>query len=683
MKYITSKFILLFIIQFLGALAFCQTISLNGVWSFALDPLNRGEVLGWHKPWETNENDSANGYTAAKFDVVDVPHCWSTDIRYNFVGKGWYRKAIKIPEETKDKLIRLRFEAVYYKCRIFINGEIAFFHEGGYTPFTVNITKFVKFNQLNFIAVEVDNSWNDFTVPGSRFGDNPSSQFFPWYEYGGITRDVSLLITDKVYVKNQKIEATPDLITGKASVKVITWVENKSLKDEMVSVVPNIVTRTSKKSIQLNTAEQKAVLVKAFSIEKFIQQYELNANDVSLWHFDHPDLYDVTTLLSFGSKSTNEYNTYFGIRSFKVNGTQLTLNGKPIRVAGSNRHSDHPVYGSTEPAALAKIDMALQRNGHMIFARMNHTPPSKHFFQWADEHGYLLVSEIPNWQMSAVLMASQKVKDAFNSQLKEVVEAFWNSPSVVAYSAGNEYPSWTPEGDEWTREQLQQFKALDSTRLVTFVAIGSAVNPANLKVPYDGFRHCDFLNFNNYSSIEGLEKNIKLLHDKYPDKPIFISEIGMRSDEVKNEQVRIDHLKGIIGVLNNHPYVVGFAYWSFNDYLSRFAGSNKNGYRPWGIVDANRHPRGLYIAFQKELSPVVVTIKKNKIAVTAKAGYPSYTLYNHVVKVMHKNKAPIVYNLPIVEPGKTVEIATDKSLSKATIVIENKQGFVIYSSALK
>jgi beta-glucuronidase len=659
-----------------------QEISLNGQWSFALDPLSRGEVLGWQLPWKINDKDSANGYAAAKFDVVNVPHCWSTDIRYNFVGKGWYRKAFKLPEDAKDKLIRIRFEAVFYKCRIFINGEIAAFHDGGYTPFTINIKKYVKHNQLNFISVEVDNSWSDLTVPGARMGDNPSSQFFPWYEYGGITRDVSLLLSDKVFIKNQKIESTPNFTTGKALVKIITWIENKSMKDELVTVQPSIINRSAKATVQLNGTAQKPILVKAFSAQKIIQDYEFAANDVLLWDFDNPNLYDVNTALSFNGKVTKEYSTYFGIREFKVDGIQLKLNGKPIRVAGANRHSDHPIYGATEPAELAKIDMELQRNGNMIFARMNHTPPSKHFFKWADEHGYLLVNEVPNWQISPVLMTAQKIKDDFNSQMKEMVEAFWNSPSVVAYSAGNEYPSWTPEGDEWTKEQLENFKQLDSTRLLTFVAIGTAVNPNNLKLPHDAFRHCDFLNFNNYSSIEGLEKNIKLLHDKYPNKPIFISETGMRSDEVKNEQVRIDHLKGLVEAINKLPYVVGFAYWSFNDYLSRFAGTNKDGYRPWGIVDANRKPRELYTAFRKELSPVTVVVQKNRISITAKAGFPSYTIINHQLKITDGTKVPTTYPIKQIEPGETIDIDIKKIPTQYRLTIENKDGFVIYDSKL-
>jgi beta-glucuronidase len=657
-----------------------QEISMNGEWSFALDPLSKGEAMGWDQPWKYNEKDST--FSPDKFDKVTVPHCWSTDIRYNFVGKGWYRKAFKLAEDAKDKLIRMRFEAVFYKCRIFINGELAAFHVGGYTPFTVNLTKHIKHNQVNFIAVEVDNSWTELTVPGARMGDNPSAQFFPWYEYGGITRDVSLLITDKVYVKNQKIESIPDLKTGTAQVKVITWVENRSLNDAVISVRPTIINRTTGLKVKSESTLSKSTILKAFTIEKIIQQYDLLASEVLLWDFDNPNLYDVTTTIEVANSVVNKYETYFGIREFKAVGTQLLLNGNPIRLAGSNRHSDHPIYGSTEPAVLAKTDMELQRNGNMIFARMNHTPVSKHFYKWADEHGYLLMAETPNWQISPVLMTSQQVKDDFESQLKEMVEAFWNSPSIVAYSTGNEYPSWTPEGDEFTRDQFEQYRLLDTTRLLTFIAIGTAVNPSNLKLPHDAFRYCDFLNFNNYSAVEGLEKNINALHAKYPNKPIFISETGMRSDEVKNEQVRIDHLKGVIDVINRHPYVAGFSYWSFNDYLSRFSGTNKDGYRPWGIVDANRKPRALYGAFKKELSPVIVSTNNSKIIITAKSGFPSYVISNHFLKIMVGDKLISTFPIPEIKPGGNVEINLKRVVRNSHIVIENKGGIMIYDSLL-
>lgn len=616
----------------------------------------------------------------AGFDQVSVPHTWSMDPRYNIIGRAWYRKAFKLSIPLNDKEVRLHFEAVFNKARIFINGSLAGYHEGGYTPFTITITKYIKPAEINFISVEVDNSWDEFTLPGARVSDNSNAQVFPWYEFGGITRDVRLLITNKLYVSNQKIESVPDFNTGKAAVKILTWVENKYNEDKTVVVDYAIMNRTTGKVLPGKNNNQE-VFIKAFTRQLVEMNLSLNKEEVLLWDCDNPNLYDVRTSLVQSGTTVNDYETYFGIRTFTVKGTQLLLNGKPIRMAGANRQSDHPVYGSTEPDTIAQLDMMLMRKGHMIFSRISHTPLSRYFYKWADEHGYLIVAEITNWQLSPVQMTSQRIKDAFEAQMKEMVESFWNSPSIVAYSTGNEYASWTPEGDEWTRYQMEKFRELDTTRLMTFVAIGTAASVTNLNLAHNSFRYCDFLNFNNYSSADGLTKNLENIHQKFPGKPIFISETGVRSDQVKNEEERIKHLEGVINVVKTHPYAVGFAYWTFNDYLSRYTSTNKSGYRPWGIVDENRKPKDLYKAFQAKLSPVVVSTSKDKVLITGVNDFPSYTLTNHVLKIMVGNKVISTHELPVIEPGNTITIKVSKLPSKPGMVIENKGGIIIYDAA--
>ncbi len=655
-----------------------QSISLNGNWTFSIDPMQKGETVGWQSPWKIKEGDVS--MLVAGYDSVTVPHTYSIDTRYNIIGKVWYRKAFKLPNSTINKEIRLHCEAIFNKARIFINGTLVGLHDGGYTPFTIQVTKFIKPSEINFINIEVDNSWDEYTIAGARLTENSNAQLFPWYEYGGITRDISLMITDKIYIDNQKIESTPNLKSGEAAVKIFTWVENKYNVDKTVQIKYVLTNRTTGKINDNNY--QKEIVLKAYTKQLVATTISLNKEDVLLWDYDNPNLYDVQTSVVSEGAINNVYETYFGIREIKVNGTQLLLNGRPIRVAGANRQSDHPIFGSTDPDTLAQLDMGLIRKGQMIFSRISHTPLSKSFYKWADEHGYLIIAEITNWQLSNVQMTSQRIKDAFAAQTKELVESFWNSPSIVAYSTGNEYPSWTPEGDEWTRYQMEKFKALDSTRLLTFVAIGTAVQSNNLTVAHNSFRYCDFLNFNNYSSAEGLIKNLEALHDKFPDKPIFISETGLRADQVKNEAERIKHLENVIEVIKSKPYTIGFAYWAYNDYLSRFTSTNNNGYRPWGIVDANRNPRELYGAFQKKLSPVLVNAENNTIRITGIASFPSYTLTNHVLKILVGNKIITTYSLPIIEPGLSVDIKLNKPPLKYRMVIENKGGIVIYDSGL-
>ncbi len=652
-----------------------QEISLNGTWNFAIDPLNKGEISGWSKPWKIAEKDT--NYFAEAFDKVTVPHCWSLDRRYNHIGKSWYRKGFKLATDIKDKTVRLHFEAVFYKCRIFINGVLVAYHSGGYTPFNIDISKQVKYPEVNFLAIEVDNSWDEFAIPGVKIGDNPRHQLFPWYEYGGITRDISLLITSKIYVANQKIEAVPNLKNNTASLKLATWIENKSLNDTIIALSSIITNRTNGKKV---LTLEKRVKLRAFTKEKVLIEAKLTANDVFLWDFDNPNLYDVQTTVSV---SKDVYNTYFGIREFRIDKekVQFLLNGKPIRGMGANRASDHPVYGSTDPESLAKKEMTMLRNGNMFFSRLCHTPASKYYYKWADENGYLITAEIPAWQTSTVLMANQKVRDEFTAQMTEFVEAYWNSPSIVAFSVGNEYDSWTPEGDEWTRYHIEKYRQIDSTRLMTFAALNSAASAEAIKVPHDSFRHCDFINFNCYSSGKGLEKSLKTFHAKYPDKPIFVSEFGKRSDEVKSEQERIVNFKEFIEVLNTTPYAAGASYWTATDYASRYPNTNENGYRPWGMIDEKRQPRELYKAFQKEASPVIVKIENDKISITAKPDFPSYTIKNHVLKIIEGTEVKGSYPIPEIEIGKTVELKISKTAMQ-NIVIENQKGFRIYQSDL-
>jgi len=670
------------IILFSCVVVFCltlkaQNISLNGEWSFTIDPMQKGEAFGWHQPWKVKESDTV--LLVDGFDKVTVPHTYTLDARYNIIGKAWYRKAFRLPSAAADKQIRLHFEAVFNKAGIYVNGVLVAMHEGGYTPFTIDITKYIKTAAINFLSVEVDNSWDAFTIPGSKIGVANNASVFPWYEFGGITRDVSLLITDKVFISNQKIEAKPDLHSGTANIQFFTWIENKTQTDKTVRLQFNI---TNRKTGALVSAvnHNSNIVVKAFSKQLVATEYRMNKADVLLWDYDNPNLYNIETTVLKDDVALHRYETYFGIREVKVAGTQLLLNGHPIRVAGANRPSDHPVYGSSDPAELANTDMSLLRNGNMIFSRLSHTPLSRHFYQWADEHGYLIIAEITNWQLPVVQMENQRIRDAVQLQMKELVESFWNSPSIIAYSTGNEYASWTPEGDEWTRYQMENFKKYDTTRLLTFVAIGTATSPTNLSLAHNSFRYCDFLNFNNYSGKEGLIKNLENLHQAFPDKPIFISEVGVRADEVKEEAERVKHLENVIDVVQSHDYAIGFAYWSFNDYLSRYTGTNKNGYRPWGIVDANRNPRELYKAFQKKLSPVTVQTAKNKVIITGNAKFPSYTISNYHLKIIQPDKTVITLPLPTIEPQQTVAIKADKLLPDSKIRIENKEGIVVYSN---
>ena len=183
--------------------------------------------------------------------------------------------------------------------------------------------------------------------------------------------------------------------------------------------------------------------------------------------------------------------------------------------------------------------------------------------------------------------------------------------------------------------------------------------------------------------MEQFEKSLQNIHLKYPDKPVFVSEFGLRADQVKSEQQRIDNLKGVIEILRRNPYVCGISYWSFNDYLSRFTNTNPDGYREWGVVDANRKPRGLYTSFQRDLSPVMVSYDQGNLIVSARADFPSYTLKNFKLVLKSGNKIIREYSLPVLNPGESTFIKMAKPSASTTIVVENAGGFKVFGSEAK
>ena len=115
--------------------------------------------------------------------------------------------------------------------------------------------------------------------------------------------------------------------------------------------------------------------------------------------------------------------------------------------------------------------------------------------------------------------------------------------------------------------------------------------------------------------------------------------------------------------------------------MSRYPNTNENGYRPWGMIDEKREPRDLYKAFQKELSPVIVVVEKDKISITAKSDFPSYAIKNHVLKIMEGKELKGSYAIPEIGIGKTIELKVTKTATQ-TFVIENKKGFIVYHSEL-
>lgn len=643
-----------------------KKIPLDGEWQFGLDPVGAGEAQEWFKP----------GFVNSHWDKVQTPHCFSVDPRYHYyTGNAWYFRVFTTEPAAPGTRVFVHFEAVFYHATVWLNGKRLGEHEGGYTSFEFDVTGLLsdKADRKNELVVRVNNAWDTGTIPGAKtrvsYQNLNYGQLFPWINYGGITRPVHLLVRPDFYVDKAKIEARPDLGTGTATLSARVFVKNQS--DDVTWTPGHIGLKIYRGQRQIPVAAKVAgEPVGPRSAGIFLIEAALPKESVALWGFDHPVMYEAE--VTAGKDATR---VPFGIRSIEVRGTKLLLNGEALSLGGCNRPLDYPGYGSMDPAKVLEQDMRLIKSGGMELSRISHYPTSAELLDLADRHGMLIIGEAGNWQMTPEQMSNPVMRRKFQAQMREMVERDWNHPSIIAWSLGNEYRSQTEEGQAWTRDMYAFAKELDATRLVTF-ASNIAGRPYIKKPEEEASQYVDFISANIYG--DHLAR-LQRIHALYPDKPVYVSEFGLRADQVKNEQERVNYLRRAMADFRKCDFLVGASVWTFNDYQSSFPGTNPNGYRPFGLVDPERKPREMYYAWQKEFAPAIVTVKQTAAGVyeariQARSDFPSYTLRNYKLRLGDR-----VFEIETLAPGesKTFMLTIGSDAKTLAMSLEKPGGFTI------
>lgn len=292
----------------------------------------------------------------------------------------------------------------------------------------------------------------------------------------------------------------------------------------------------------------------------------------------------------------------------------------------------------------------------MEFQRLTHYTPSEYFYDLADKYGMLIISEAGNWQLTPNQMDNDSMRTKFRSQFREMAERDWNHPSVIAYSVGNEYESKTASGQRWTKDMIINARQLDPTRLYTFASM--FLNTFPEKPEDEASQYVDFISTNTYGNHA---KVLDHIHKIYPEKPILISEWGVRADNNGGEAAQAQHVRDVLAEVRKRPYVIGTSWWTYNDYQSRYHGTNPNGYRPWGIVGPDRSLRPAYQAYEEEMSPVLIekvsfkTVASGQhqllLKVTGRSDFPAYAVKGYTIKTAHST-----FTIPDLNPGESKEI---------------------------
>ncbi|MGO9270245.1 MAG: glycoside hydrolase family 2 protein [Terriglobia bacterium] len=379
-------------------------------------PLNRNWLYGGKAMPASSRAD----FDDRKFQRVTLPHTnkplpWHSLEEKDFQFVSIYRRHFRAPAELRGRRIFIDFAGVMTAATVSLNGEKLGEYRGGYTPFSFELTKLLKWDSDNVLAVEVDST--------ERADIPPFGGQIDYLTFGGIYREVSLRAVPDVYLEN--IFAKPvDVLTDGRRLDVKCYLSQ-----------PN---GTAPAALQLKVELRDGDQVLASGDQDIKPSAEggehlvslTNLGSIELWDLDHPKLYHVTVRAYDGQKQVDEDSRRIGFREARFTPDGFQLNGKTVKLRGLNRHQTFPWVGGAMPARVQRRDAQILREELKCnIVRTSHYPQSPHFLDCCDEVGLLVLEEIPGWQH----IGDQAWQDLSVRNVGEMIRRDWNHPSIILW----------------------------------------------------------------------------------------------------------------------------------------------------------------------------------------------------------------------------------------------------------
>jgi beta-glucuronidase len=555
--------------------------ALPGPWRFLLDADDLGESESWY----------AEDFDRAGWMEVPVPAPWDrfTSAMWSAESVGWY--ATEIPGWTRLTWQRLRFGRVMIHARAWLNGQPLGEHLGGYTPFEFAATPHLRSDGPNHLVLRVDNRYRPQWLPAGKVVE--------WVQYGGILQPVTLLTTERTWIDACHIAAEP-APHGNGAQAACT-VRVASAPGEPPHAASAVVTVR---------AEGETVTAAA-PVADGVAQIALRLPHARFWSPDTPVLYGAEATLSVDGAPMDAIAVRFGVRRIEVRGAQLLLNGEPIYIRGASRYDEYDPYGPVVPEDVLREDLLKMKRLGMNTVR-NHYPQDPLLPKLLDEIGMLLMVDVPLcwWRIGFFGEPPELDDEDVLAQAEDALDAMvkrdFNHPSIFLWSMANECGTDSEPGISAMRRLIARTRALDPTRLVTFVAN----HDVRAHLAFDA---CDLLANNLYFGLFGpreqiavhigemdakvrapLEAYLRDIAPRYPDQPIIVTEFGARSiaglrgDAPYTEEHHAAWLEAAWQAITAVPGVAGGIIWCWADYWHQWLVSYTARAGPVQAVTAGR-----------------------------------------------------------------------------------------------
>ncbi len=563
-----------------------KKIDLNGLWDFVvdLDPKYHNNTVIHPHPVYAHPD-----YNRRHWLKVPVPGVWNKYAEKLDIYEGvcWYAREFRVDDLPRGAAALLRFGAVNYKCRVFLNGHPVGVHEGGYTEFVIDVSKAVVEGK-NVLAVEVDN----------RAAVTKLPPCLGYFNYGGIHRDVTLEIHSESFLDDVAITAADQVL----SVRCRVWRPQPDLEIH----------------VSCGGTESREFL-------KTTDTYatELLIPDALPWTPESPNLYTVKIRLVRHSEVLHEVSYDVGFRKIEIADGKILLNGSPIFLKGICYLYDSPAYGLTMKPEQFLTDIALLKELGVNTIR-SHFPFTREFYEACDRAGIMIWNETPIYclhpqtEASDTIFSNPEFVALAHSMVEEMIRHARNHPSVIIYSLGNECNVENKEAEAFFRGLCGKVRAIDNTRLLSYASLYCIVGPLAGMV--------DILGINQYwgwydreiydqdpPAVSG-PIDLKILEDKLDElkrlhkKPMLMTEFGADSipgyiSESRNlwsEDYHADLLKATFAILQKHSEICGAFPFVFCDY--RDPSKHVNGYWDYmnykGVVSYDRRPKKAFAALK-------------------------------------------------------------------------------------
>jgi beta-galactosidase len=402
--------------------------------------------------WKFYRGDATNAHTAsfndASWTTVHLPHSaqYLSNLGNTSVYRGiaWYRKHIRLGPAFIGRRVTLFFEGAGTVAQVWINGNALATHYGSYNPFCHDITPYCTFDNSDIvIAVRLDNTYQNQVPP-----EKPDNSGLDYCIFGGIYRDVYLIITDSVYIpeavhdwENGFADQGGQFITysnvsaAAATIKVDSWIKNSGAAAAACKLVTSLVDAS-------NTVVQSAEIsgsAAAGGITKFTLSMTLSSP--RLWFpYDIPYRYTLYTVVYNGAAAVDLYYTKIGIR--QITWTQkdgFFCNGERIQILGLNRTQQWPYVGSAVPNIQQVRDAVVLKEAGCNFVRCSHYLQDDAFLNACDSLGMLVWLEVPSWSSGFTPLVTHlpwrtRVQEAVRSNARHAR----NRPCVAVWGGVNE-----------------------------------------------------------------------------------------------------------------------------------------------------------------------------------------------------------------------------------------------------